>query len=88
MNDTLRKYSPPTAYKLVYGGMSNEGRDAIEKCFAQGISVSDIADYVCRLNGYLDALEESGLPAESVKAFFVKALEHHKFLYDVEHDKI
>ena len=66
---------PHVVYKFVYETMPSETVEAIEKCFAGGVGPEKIADFIA------EKYPEIRGP---IKRFFIKALEHHKFLWDVK----
>lgn len=70
---------PHMAYKFVYETMPADVAEGIEKAFAAGMTPDQIADFFC------EKYPEIGGP---IKRFFIKALEHHKFLWDVKREAI
>ena len=73
IEDEINNMLPHTAYKFVYEKMPKDAIETIEKAFSLGMNPEDIGNHFAKRYPML----------ESKKKFFIKALEHHKFLIEV-----
>jgi hypothetical protein len=67
---------PHQAYKFINDNMTDEILEVIEKCFAKGLSEENI----------VEAVSDKQPMTDSMKLFFLKALQHYKFIWQVKND--